>query len=404
MKSLKNIWQLSLLSFIIAAITGFLYRYGMIYPIPDWLNFVNIRHAHSHLMFFNWVCPPIMIWMVSTVLTSDQTKEINSFKRCLFVMLFLGFLSYPLFLLYGYSSVAIGAASLPLAAINSGLVMITWYWFAWLYYRCRKSIGPTISTIFFDGALAALMVSSLGAWGVSVLQFTTIDSPVISSALTHFFLAVFTEGWAVLGILGVLWSFVDIKKIPFNTNWLWQPVLFGSMLIFPFSLSESIITPAMFFTAKFGTILIDGSLALNLYLLFKSGRFKGFIWKTILVLIAIKVAFQFATMLPTGIWPGELGLRVLYLHVLMLGIVSILFIQVFSYRNSIPKKLFAGSVFLILLSLSMISGYWLSFLMLPDLYFWVMIVALLPVIPAMWLWCNDFSRSENQSIFLTKIL
>lgn len=399
-KPFHRIWLLSLLSFILAAFTGFLYRYGMIYSLPELLNFINLRHAHSHLMFFNWVSPPIMIWMASSVLTTDQTKETASFKRCLYVMLFLGVLSYPFFLLYGYRPVAIGSASLPLAAIISGLVMFTWYWFAWLYYRCRKSIKPKLSTAFFDGALAALIVSSLGAWGVSIFQFTSIDSPLISTALTHFFLAVFTEGWAVLGILGILWHYVKIKDIPFNTNWLWQPVLFGSMLIFPFSLSESVITPVMHYTAKFGTLLIAGSLALNVYLLFKSGRFKGFIWKTILFLIAIKVAFQFGAILPTEIWPGEHGLRVLYLHVLMLGVVSILLIKVFSFsRNSIPKYLFTGSVLLILLSLTMISGYWPASLTLPNLYFWVMIAAFLPILPAVWLWVDEFRKPENRSPF-----
>lgn len=401
-KSFHRIWLLSLLSFILAAFTGFLYRYGMIYSLPESLNFINLRHAHSHLMFFNWVSPPIMIWMASAALTSDQTKNIASFKYCMYVMLFLGFLSYPFFLIYGYRPVTIGSASLLLAAIISGFVMITWYWFAWLYYRCRKSIKPTLSTTFFDGALAALIVSSMGAWGVSIFQFTSVDSPLISSALTHFFLSVFTEGWAVLGILGILWHYIDIKDIPFNANWLWQPVLFGSMMIFPFSLSESVITTAMLYTAKFGTFLIAGSLALNLYLFIKSSRFKGFIWKTILFLIAIKVAFQFGAILPTGIWPGEHGLRVLYLHVLMLGIVSILLIQVFNYdRNSIPKHLFAGSVLLILLSLTMISGYWPSFLMLPDLYFWVMITAFLPVIPAVWLLCNELILTKKSDIFIS---
>ncbi len=385
-KHFHRIWQLSLLSFVIAAITGFLYRYGMIYPLPASLNFANIRHAHSHLMFFNWVCTPIMIWMTSAVLTPDQAKKISSFKRCLYVILFLGVLSYPFFLMYGYRPVAMGSASLPVAAILSGFVMITWYWFAWLYYRCRKSIKPNFSITFFDGALAALIVSSLGAWGVSVFQFSSVDSPLISTALTHFFLSVFTEGWAVLGILGILWHHVDIKEIPFNTNWLWQPILFGSMLIFPFSLSESVITPVMLYTAKFGTLLIAGSLALNIYLLVNSGRFKGFIWKTILVLLAIKIAFQIAAVLPTGIWPGEHGLRVLYLHVLMLGIVSILLMKVSSYsRNSVPVYLFTGSVFLILLSLTMISGYWPPAFALPNLYYWVMIVSFLPIIPTMWL-------------------
>ena len=389
----KKVWQLSLLSFIIAAVTGFLYRYGMLYPVPDSLNFANIRHAHSHLMFFNWVSPPIMIWIASQLISSSDTRTAAKFNSCFYVMIFLGFLSYPFFLFYGYHSVPIGSAALPLAAIISGLVMLTWYWFALLYFQHRTAVNNSLSFLFFDGALIALLISSLGAWGVSIFQFTPVDSPQISSAMTHFFLAVFTEGWAVLGVLGIMWHKAEITEFPINSGWLWQPVLFGSMLIFPFSLSESVITPAMHYTAKFGTVLIAGSLTVNFYLLVKSGSLKGLIWKTILGLIALKILFQFAAVLPTGIWPGEHGLQVLYLHLLLLGIVSILLIHVFhSNRYFIAKAVFTISVLLVLLSLAMISGYWPVGLAVPNLHFWVMIVAFLPIIPTLWIFWRGYDH------------
>src|SRR5690625_7783009 len=63
----KRIWQLSLFSFLVAAFTGFLYRYGLFYPLPGDLGFANIRHAHSHLMFFNWITPPLLSWMVAAL-------------------------------------------------------------------------------------------------------------------------------------------------------------------------------------------------------------------------------------------------------------------------------------------------------------------------------------------------
>ena len=393
LKSFHKVWQLSLLSFIIAAITGFLYRYGMLYPMPDSLNFANIRHAHSHLMFFNWVSPPIMIWIASQLISSSDSRSIAKFNSCFYVMIFLGFLSYPFFLLYGYHSVPIGSAALPLAAIISGLVMITWYWFGWLYFRRRKAAGNSLPFLFFDAALIALLISSLGAWGVSIFQFTPVDSPQISSAMTHFFLAVFTEGWAVLGILGIMWQKAETSELSHNSGWLWQPILFGSMLIFPFSLSESVITPAMHYTAKLGTVLIAISLTLNLYHFLKSASFKGVIWKTILGLIALKILFQIAAVLPTGIWPGEHGLRVLYLHLLLLGIVSILLIHVFNPNSHhLAKIVFTLSVLLILLSLAMISGYWPVGFAVPNLHFWVMIVAFLPVIPTLWIFWRGYDH------------
>lgn len=393
----KRIWQISLFSFILAALTGFIYRYGMLYPLPDWLNFANLRHAHSHLMFFNWVSPPIMICIAGRIVPTSSNREAVNFIPCFWVMLTLGFLSWPFFLLYGYHAVPIGSASLPLAAIISGLVMITWYWFAWMYYKVRKSAKTDIPVFLYDGAITALLISSLGAWGVSIFQFSTMDSPQISSALTHFFLAVFTEGWAILGILGILWQKAQIKNIPFNTGWLWQPILFGSMLIFPFSLSEALITPSMLYTANTGSLMIAGCMALNALLLIKSDWFNGFIRKTILGLIIMKILFQIIAILPTGIWPGEHGLRVLYLHLLLLGIVSNLFIEVFTPdRFRMSKLMFMGSVLLVLLSLTLISGYWPVALTLPNLHFWVMSVASLPIIVSLWIWLNEYQQTDEQ--------
>ena len=396
--SFHRIWQLSLLSFIIAALTGFLYRYGMLYPLPEWLNFANIRHAHSHLMFFNWVCPPVMVWMTSKVISSDQASEIAAFKLCFYVMIFLGFLSYPFFLLYGYHSIAISSASLPLAAIISGMVMITWYWFGFLWIKLRKSQSDTLPLLFCDGALAALIISSLGAWGVSVFQFTAIDSPLISSAMTHFFLAVFTEGWVVLAILGLIWQKAGRVDISISTNWLWIPILIGSMLIFPYSLTQSLITPAMLIAAKTGLLLIVLSTVLNIWFLLQSDKLTGFGFRVIISLLAMKAALLFLAILPIDIWPGEHGLRVLYLHILLLGIFSITIIEFFepSIRSD-PKTFFTISVLLVLISLASISGYWPTSLQPPNHYVWIAVIAAVPVIPAGWILFQSVSQKVSKT-------
>ncbi|TVR27484.1 MAG: hypothetical protein EA390_13790 [Balneolaceae bacterium] len=394
-KSFIRVWQLSLISFIIAGITGFLYRYGMLYPLPDGISLANIRHAHSHLMFFNWICPPIMAWMAVAVTEKSDKATLRSFLPCIYTMIVLGFLSYPFFLLYGYHSVAIGPASLPLAAIISGLIMITWYWFAWLYYRERQISSQSLSLTLFDAALIALVISSLGAWGVSVFQFTTIDSPLISSAMTHFFLGVFTEGWVVLGVLGIMWAKFDLPKFSFHSGWLWIPLLFGSMLVFPFSLNRAIITPEMHITANIGLILIAISLSLHLFLMVKHKQVAGFIWKTVAAIITVKIIFQIMAVLPLDIWPGEHGLRVLYLHLLLLGLASIVLVQAIHLnRHKTAKVVFVIAVLLVLISLLFISGYWPPNLMVPDIYWWLMVAALLPLIPAVWLYVLTFQKNK----------
>lgn len=384
-KSFNRIWKLSLLSFIIAAITGFFYRYGMLYPLPEWLNFANIRHAHSHLMFFNWVSPPLMAWMAAGLISDDDHQSVRAFRLCLYTMLFLGFLSYPFFLLYGYHSVAIGSASLPLAAIISGFVMVTWYWFGWLWIKIRKQEDSRLHLLFYDGALLALMISSLGAWGVSIFQFTPADSPLVSSAMTHFFLAVFTEGWAVLAILGVLWQRVEPVSLPFREGWLWIPVLTGSMLVFPYSLSQSLVTTPMLIAAKTGLFLIGAGTALNLWAFWKNRLPGGILVFSALFLLGVKVLLLLLAIFPIDIWPGEHGLRVLYLHLLLLGSVTFVIVNCYAPEAKIPGLTLVITVFVVLITLLFISGYWPPALTPPNLYVWVMLISILPVFPAMWL-------------------
>lgn len=381
------LWKLSLLSFVIAGLTGFLYRYGFLMPLPDWLHLGNIRHAHSHLMFFNWITPPILIWMAAQVMRPGDKLFIRRSKLCIYSMMVLGFLSWPFFLFFGYQSITIGSADLPVAAMLSGLVMITWYWFGVLYYKARQSMkSASLSVVLFDGALTALVVSSLGAWGVSVYQFSPLESPLISKALTSFFLGVFTEGWVVLGVLGILWSGVNSPKMNIKESWFWLPVVFGSMLMFPFSLDQSILTPPMLYSAKAGLLLIVVGLSINLFGLMRSSFAASAIGKVILLLLGLKILFQASALLPTGIWPGEHGLRILYLHLILLGFGTTGLISAFyPATENLAKWSYVAAMAAVLITLTMFSGYWPDTFIPQHLAHWLAGAALLPVLPVMWL-------------------
>lgn len=384
----STIWKLSLLSFVIAALTGVLYRYGFLGSLPYGLHLSNIRHAHSHLMFFNWVTPPIMAWMAVMVISADNAKPTRHFKICLNTMMTLGFLSWPFFLLNGYNPVTIGSTSLPIAAILSGMVMLTWYGFGVLYYNRRKNMQTTFPLLLFDAALVALVVSSLGAWGVSVYQFSSLESPLISKALTSFFLGVFTEGWVMLGVLGIIWSTAQRSNTRVTTfdNWFWVPLLFGSMLIFPYSLDQSILTPAMIYSAKAGLLLILISLVLHLFALLKSSLKSSSVWLAVLLFLGLKVLFQAGALLSTEIWPGEHGLRILYLHLVLLGVGSTVLIAAFySASEHLSKWFFIAGACAVLITLGMFSGYWPKAFIPDNLVYWLAFAAILPVPPMIWL-------------------
>lgn len=54
------IWGGALVLFIVAGVTGVFFRFGVAYGWTGGLNLENIRHAHSHLMYFGWGTPLLM--------------------------------------------------------------------------------------------------------------------------------------------------------------------------------------------------------------------------------------------------------------------------------------------------------------------------------------------------------
>lgn len=396
----RPVWLWSLGFFILAALTGFLYRVGMLTSLPFDLTLNHVRHAHSHLMFFNWVTPVPMLLMASRVAPSTPVV-IRSFKRCLYTMMAMGFTAFPFFILYGYQSVPVGSAELPFSVILSGGVMVTWYWFLTIYMKVRRYSTPGLPRLFYESALLMLVVSSLGAWGLAVFQFGDIENPLFSSALTHFFLSVFTEGWCVLAALGILYQYLNIEYVPLHESWLVAPIVLGVPLMFPFGMPVDLLTNQLLIAASFGSLLVTAGLVINLVILTRYSEASiPWWWRVVLNLLGAKILMQFgAAVLPFTFWLGDHGLRVFYLHVVLLGFVSLSFFAAWhSLRpqaNKTGLKLMAGSVLLVLLSLLLISGWWPSAWQPGGLYRIVALVALFPAIAAVWEWRLIFKAPKQ---------
>jgi hypothetical protein len=381
----RSVWLWSLGFFLLAALTGFLFRYSMITGDTFGLRLSNIRHAHSHLMFFNWVTPVPMMFIVWHIL-KKVPEAMSQFKWIIGSAMAIGFASFPFFLLYGYHSVQLGSAELPFSVILSGLVMIVWYWFMWVYLRYRNRSDATLSRLFYDGSLIMLGISSLGAWGVAVIQFGEIDNNLLSAAMTHFFLTSFTEGWCILAAVGILYQFTDTKahNLPFDSNWLIGPLVLGVPLMFPFGLSSDLLTPDLLWTARMGAGIVGLGLAVNAFILFRNFRRPlGLLWSILFLLFGLKIAFQLgAALVPSVLWAGQHGVRVLYLHLLLLGFVSVLYFIAFqklTQSGSIAgTALFTGGVIILLLTLVPISGLWPIEWQIPNLYQIVTAGAILP--------------------------
>src|SRR5690606_1433652 len=93
-------WRLALASFTLAALTGAFMRFGLYLGFPAGLRFGDVRHAHSHLMFFAWATPALMLCAHHAL--KDAGRRMPGGVKTAIAAALAGLLAYVPFLLSGY--------------------------------------------------------------------------------------------------------------------------------------------------------------------------------------------------------------------------------------------------------------------------------------------------------------
>jgi len=394
--SLQFLWQAILFCFLLAALAGVLFRLGMIMPLYPEFSLQNVRHAHSHLMFFGWAgALPLYIFLKRIrSIAGDTVRGFREMYTALWGMLLFGLLSFPSFLLYGYHPVTIGGFSLPLSVIFSGMVMICWYLFIGGYLAARNEIVEEDRNMWFEAALVMLVVSSLGAWGVAVAQAFDLAAALIGKGLTHFFLASFTEGWVVLAAVGILDEALDIpdSRYPVSPGILAAALLLAAPLTFPYGISESLLTPLMLGTARAAGLVLGCALGVIAYTMLNSWNSGPKIWVWPMALLLVKAGMQvFASVIPSGFWLSDFALRILYLHVLLLGAFTLAGLAYLHAEYNLAVRSYTGvalSIVMVLLSLLLLTRLWPLAWGGIWVYYAVAAAAVLPVITVSVEWAN----------------
>src|SRR5690625_498237 len=193
-----RIWQLALLLFIVAAATGALLRFGLLYGLPGGLLFTDVRHAHSHLMFFGWATPLLMMLL----LRQQSGPSLRSPRLLLSVVLLLAAASFVPFLLSGYRLLPLLGRELPVSMVVSGLNGLAWYAFAAVYLLADRRQTASSSRSFSRMSVWLLLLSSVGIVALAFAGMRGAGSTLIIS-LAYFFLELFAEGWFGVALLGI---------------------------------------------------------------------------------------------------------------------------------------------------------------------------------------------------------
>lgn len=356
-------WWGALAVFVLAGSTGALYRLGLTYGWTVGLDLTNVRHAHSHLMYFGWVTPLLFV-LIARYMRSGMNVVLPAKLNVVIAGCFVAALiSYPLFLFFGYNPVALGEKRLPIAVIGSTLNMTAWYAFVVWYIRATRGILRTQGHLLWDVALTFLMLATVGAGGLAMLKPLGIESDVWTSALTHVFLDFFSEGWFVLAVLGLAHlSLLNGGRR--GGHWSIYILCLGLPLTFALGMPSILVPAELAIVARAGGILVGAGLLANVALLWPAANGeRKWVWRIPLLMLALKATGQVASGILPGIWWSDLrGMRILYLHLMLLGFVSLGLAA--AAENSWGRAVTRGiawkysAVFAVIASLILLSPLW----------------------------------------------
>ncbi|HMB91930.1 MAG TPA: hypothetical protein VKP65_13840, partial [Rhodothermales bacterium] len=337
---------------------------------------------------FGWATPALMALFTHTV-ERRTGQAMRGVGPVLVLVLVLALLAYPPFLLWGYAPAVLGTARLPLSVMAAGFNVLGWYAFAIVYARATRGVQRDAVLWICDLALFFLVFSTLGAWGLPITQALGVGTEPLKAALTHVFLDTFGEGWFVLGVLGLAYAAAAETRRPV-ARW---PVLVAALGIpftFALALPAGFVPPLWTWLARFGGVAVAAGLLAAVVVLWRrlQGHRVGWLWHIALTLLALKAAGQFVVAVVPGMdWASLHGLRILYLHLMLIGFVTLgLFAAAeaaFEVIGSVGLKAMVVAVAVLLATLVPLTGLWPTALSGTWVLYAAAIAACLPVLVGM---------------------
>ncbi len=356
------IWPTALSIFVLAGLTGSLLRYGQLRGLPAGLYLVNVRHAHSHLMYFGWATPALMALIGAWLPRLTGRSLSRRFQWAMGATVIAALLAYTPFLLFGYQLAEIGASRLPISVIAATLNVLAWYVYAALYYKATRGAARVRPLRFWDAALIFMILASFGAWGVAVVSRLGVEDPFWSTAMTHLFLDVFSEGWFVLAVLGLVYASHKAASES-AARWGEQLIVIGLPVLFLLAMPVNLVPAGLRAIAGIGGLLVGAGLLLTISALWPTVSAGVGGWRIPLALLALKAVIGLGMILPvTASWAQQNSLRIFYLHALLLGFITLGLVVAAREmwgRTAVPgQRWLVVAILILLLSLLPMTGIW----------------------------------------------
>jgi hypothetical protein len=323
--------RIAIFNLVLVALLGFIMRYKIVFPL-SWVHQKYVLHAHSHFAFSGWLTQLLMVLLIGCLPDKEQALRKYAFLlRANLITAYGMLLSFP-FQGYGFISIAFSTASILVS-----------YGFAWQFWRHlnQQSIA---AAKWFKAALFFLVISSLGAFGLSVMMANHWVNQQWYLASVYFFLHFQYNGWFFFACMGLFFSlsvpsslFVSYEQriyrllllacIPaYGLSVLWAPLPTWLNIVVAIAAIAQVV--ACMYLWK--TITLQKKYFKNQWP--RIARRTGML---VMLALSIKLLLQLFSTIPSlsdlafGFRPVVIG----YLHLVLLGIISLFLLTLLLVAN-----------------------------------------------------------------------
>jgi hypothetical protein len=245
--------------FVIAAIFGLAMRSAFVFDMPEWFNYRNVQHGHSHVALLGWLFGIFYIIIVYTFRLewNKYSKLYWSLQASVLGMLF----TFPFI---GYASISI---------VFSTLHIVLAYLFTYKVWR-EPILGDLgqLPKLFLKTSLFFLVLSTLGTWALGPIMALGFKGTAIYYASIQFYLHFQFNGWFIFALLAIVFAILKSQQISTdekNGRLLYWTLLTGTVLTYALAISWSTPYFGIFMINSIGVIIQLIALVIFIKLLIK---------------------------------------------------------------------------------------------------------------------------------------
>ncbi len=186
--------RIALINLLILATVGLVLRYKILYPLP-FIDQKHLLHGHSHFAFAGWITQALMTLMVAYLERTQQPTAFKKYQLILLANLFTAYGMLVTFPIQGY-----GAASITFSTLS----IVVSYIFAVKFWKdLNRSLTNTPAQNWFKAALVFNIISSAGAFALSIMMAKKIIHQNWYLAAQYFYLHFQYNGWFFFACMGL---------------------------------------------------------------------------------------------------------------------------------------------------------------------------------------------------------